>query len=343
MSRSPAYLVFAFFLVLSALPAGAADSGCDQAVETARRIEACTAILERNDQTPLDRFTAYVNRAHAYDERQLSSQAIADYASAIELAKDPAIPNGSRAMAYTNRGVIFYNVGEYSRALADFNHAVEFGPNDPVPYLDRGQVSYLKGDTSGAIADYGRVLELDPNFGAAYFNRGLTYAKEGNHIKAIADYTRLIELNPEDAEAYLNRGISYFAMADFDKASAEFARAVSLSKNPHFPIWRYLAETRRGQKAAPELEANAKRLWSRLWPYPAIELYLGKRDFDSAYAAAMGHTQQCEANFYFAEWAILQSRPGDAEAMLQKAADICAKDVPQYKMSAQAELKRLRH
>ena len=56
----------------------------------------------------------------------------------------------------------------------------------------------------------------------------------------------------------------------------------------------------------------------------------------------MGLTQQCEANFYSGEWSILQSKPGDAETFLQKAAELCAKDVPQYAMSAQAELKRLR-
>ncbi len=349
MPRSSAYIAFTLCVALLASPAAAGDgTGCNQTADAQQRIEACTAILERQDEPIPDRFAAYVARGLAYEERGLWDRAIADFTSAIGLGANPAIANGDRAVAYNNRGTVFdkrseYGGGELDRALADFERAIELDPKIASYYLNRGHASYVAGHTSQAIANYVRALELDPELTDAYFNRGLAYSSEGSHGKAIADYSRLIELSPKDAEAYLNRGISYYALGDFAKASADFLQAVQLSRNPHFLIWLYLAEMRGGQNAAPWLEVKAKRIASKLWPYPAIELYLGKTGPDSAFAAATGTPgQQCEANFYIAEWSILQNRPADARPLLQKAAETCDKLFPQYKMSAQAELKRLK-
>jgi tetratricopeptide (TPR) repeat protein len=340
MLRGPVFHLL-FCLAVAAPSAAAAADACAEGADAKLRIEACASILEREGLPAFDRFNAYVNRARAYQEMQLGDPAVADYTRAIELARNAAIPSGARAQAYANRGVIYYNAGKRRSAFEDFNQALEADPANPGHYLNRGQSRYIEGDTAGAIADYAVALKLYPNFGDAYFNRGLAYARAGDQDKAIEDFARVIVLNPGDAEAHLNRGISYFALADFYKADAEFTQAVKLDTNPYFPLWRYLAEGRRGLDAAPQLEAAIKRIRSRLWPYPAIEVYLGKTDRDAALLAAIGTVQQCEANFYFGELSILHGKPADAEASLKKAAELCAQDVPQFAMSAEAELKRL--
>jgi tetratricopeptide (TPR) repeat protein len=341
MLRGPVFCLL-FCLAFATAPAAAAEDACAEGAGAKRRIEACASILERAGLSALERFNAYVNRARAYQEIQFGDPVIADYARAIELAGNAAIPGDARAQAYANRGVIYYNAGKRRQAFDDFNRALEADPANPGHYLNRGQSRYMEGDTAGAIADYAEALKLYPNFGDAYFNRGLAYSRSGEHEKAIADFARVIVLNPGDAEAHLNRGISYFALADFYKADAAFTQAVKLDTNAYFPLWRYLAEARRGLDAAPQLEASAKRIRSRLWPYPAIELYLGRTDRDAALLAAIGTIQQCEANFYFGELAILQGKPADAETSLKKAAELCAQDVPQFAMSAETELKRLK-
>jgi lipoprotein NlpI len=106
-------------------------------------------------------------------------------------------------------------------------------------------------------------------------------------------------------------------------------------------IWRYLARERAGENAREELEANASRLKSADWPYPVVELYLGRRSPADLLSAVSGPDERCEAQFYIGEWDLLGGNNTAAAAALQIAADTCSKDFDEY-TGALAELKRLK-
>jgi lipoprotein NlpI len=182
-----------------------------------------------------------------------------------------------------------------------------------------------------------------PKSAPAFNNRGLAYAAKPDYDRAITDYNEAIRLNPKFALAFHNRGFAYAAKQDYDRAIADYNEAIRL--NPKFPysvLWLYLARTRSGaDTAAAELDANAKKLKQPDWPYPVVELFLGRRTPKSTLVAPTKPNDRCEAQFYVGEWQLLRGDRPKALAALKAAVGTCPKSNVEYDF-ARAELKRLR-
>ena len=113
------------------------------------------------------------------------------------------------------------------------------------------------------------------------------------------------------------------------------SRANELDDDAYSAIWGYLARERMGEDGTAELVAKAAGVKSTDWPYPVIELYLGRHSPADVLLA-----ERCEAQFYNGEWQLLRGNRAAAATALQAAADICPKNFSEYK-GALAELKRL--
>lgn len=124
--------------------------------------------------------------------------AIEDFTRAIEI--DPEY-----ALAYSRRGLTYYDLGEYEQAIADYTRAIELDPKDIFYYTDRGNAYRELGEYEQAIADYNRAIEVEPTSGWAYVSRGNIYKELGEYEQAIAEYDYAIELDPTDDWAYSNR------------------------------------------------------------------------------------------------------------------------------------------
>ena len=59
-----------------------------------------------------------------------------------------------------NRGVAYYNKGEYDQAIADFTEAIRLDPDNADIYHDRGLAYGKKGDESKSQADLSKAKEL---------------------------------------------------------------------------------------------------------------------------------------------------------------------------------------
>lgn len=100
------------------------------------------------------------------------------------------------ALAYSYRGNVYNEQGQFAKAISDFSNAIKLAPNSPVNY----------------------------------FNRGVAFGVSKQFDKSIADFTRAIALNPRYARAYLDRGRVYQMKGDAAKADKDFAQAKALSK-----------------------------------------------------------------------------------------------------------------
>ena len=77
----------------------------------------------------------------------------------------------------------------------DYTRAVELNPQDGVAYSNRGVVYHDKGDYDRAIADYTLAININPKHATAYFNRAVSYRAKGLQDNADADAKKAKELD----------------------------------------------------------------------------------------------------------------------------------------------------
>ena len=245
----------------------------------------------------------------------------------------------NRAAAHFNRGDRWRAKGDLDRALADHTMAIRLQPT-PEVYTSRGDVWREKGDVDRAIIDYGEAIRLDATSVAAFYRRGLALREKDEIDRAMSDFTSAIRLDPNHADAYKHRGVANFEKGEFLSAASDLLHAVEIKDDSYLLLWRYLTRGRVGQDGATELAAGAARLTSKDWPFPLIEVYLGKRTTEDIRNSTLKPNETCEAAFYVGEFELLRGNRAEARSALQAATEICPKRLIEYD-GAFAELRRL--
>jgi hypothetical protein len=81
------------------------------------------------------------------------------------------------------------------------------------------------------------------------------------------------------------------------------------------------------------LQSNASALKQSDWPFPAVELFLGRRTATATLAAATKPDERCEAQYYIGEWYLLHDDKTCAPPALEAAAGPCPKNFDEYASS----------
>jgi tetratricopeptide (TPR) repeat protein len=283
-------------------------AACDLSGDVELSIKACTRLIAKNPQDDV----TYFNRAIGHDDKKDYDSAISDYSKAIEI-NPSAIALGNRGFVYTHkrdndhsfadyaraeafdaghaetffhRGNAYDDVREFDRAAIEYGKAIARDSSQADYYRDRGLAYAANGEYDRATADYDKALAIDPNDAQAYDSRGGAYVGTGQYARAIADFTTAIGLYPTHATAYEHRGYARFYQGDFKAAAADLTRSLELKSAAYPVLFLFLARSRVGETAVPELVANVARLTTKAWPYAVVELYLGRQPPDFALAAA---------------------------------------------------------
>ena len=162
-----------------------------------------------------------------------SSEAIAEYQTALRI-------NPDYAEAHYNLGVALASQGKVSEAIAEYTAALRINPimprrtttwglpwpvrassQRPSPSTRRpcgltrimprrtttwGIALANQGKFAEAIAEYTAALRINPDYAEAHNNLGNALASQGKFAEAIAEYTAALRINPDYAEAHNNLG-----------------------------------------------------------------------------------------------------------------------------------------
>lgn len=142
------------------------------------------------------------------------------------IAEEPGAP-----LAYVNRGMIFYKMGQIDRAIEDFSMAIVLDPRGSEAYLNRGMLYGKTGRIDKAIEDLEKAMALHPPHLVAYntlVNMGAVYADAGLVDKAFDQFNRAILMDQDQAMAYDNRGMLYAITGDKERAALDFQKACDL-------------------------------------------------------------------------------------------------------------------
>ncbi|NOX48633.1 MAG: tetratricopeptide repeat protein, partial [Chlorobi bacterium] len=129
-------------------------------------------------------------------------------------------------VAYTNRGVIRQDKGNYKGALSDFNHAIKINPNSYKNFANRAAVYTKLNNYKKAKTDYEKSHSLKPGSLMVLSNLGYAKLQTRDFNGAIKDFNTVLEKQPQNTEALNNRGTAKFSLGNFNAAIQDYSLAI---------------------------------------------------------------------------------------------------------------------
>jgi tetratricopeptide (TPR) repeat protein len=238
-------------------------------------------------------------------------------------------------------------------AIDAFNQAVKLDPDFGEAYYNLGLVLRRKGGQDdkanqvfGKAKDrYELIVQRDRTHARVHRELGRLLHNSGDLDRAIGEFNVALDIEPDFTEAHRARGLALFYNGEFGKAASDLLSVAKASRDDNFywMLWLYLAQRKSGDaNALSGLKQRAEHVSRHVWPYAAIELFLGHKTVEQTQGAAGENADfECEAHFYVGEWQMLQKQdPKAAMDELKIARKTCRHEFIEY-LGAGAELKRL--
>ena len=142
--------------------------------------------------------------------------------------------------------LLHYDQDQLALAFVQYNQALKLNPRSAFAYSNRGQVYFDLGDFDKALADFSQALAINPCLAPAYIGRGFVYIKKGQWQPAMNDFSQAVTLAPESALSYYGRALCYLAANEQQQASRDLQFFLQYAT----PDYRQLIETARQLMAA---------------------------------------------------------------------------------------------
>ncbi len=173
------------------------------------------AIYHYNEAIRLNPFyaDAYNNRGVVYVEMGQYKKALEDFNKSIQCY----------ANAINNKNKVSFSIGPSEEVISVRINSLLAGA-----YNNRGITYFNLGDYMNAINDFNISIRLkDDNF-KAYYNRGRSFSKINKFQNAIDDYDKSISLQPKNSEAYISRGVIHFKISNDENGCYDARKACEL-------------------------------------------------------------------------------------------------------------------
>lgn len=118
---------------------------------------------------------------------------------------------------YNNRGLAYYNIGEFKKALYDFNEVTKLKTDDAVIHYHKARCKAELKDFYGAISDYSMAITKTDNNKTKttlLINRSNSYVQLKNYDKAVKDLDDALNLDEINIQALIKRGLLYLVVFD---------------------------------------------------------------------------------------------------------------------------------
>jgi tetratricopeptide (TPR) repeat protein len=309
----------------------------------------------------------YADRAALRREAGDLDGAIADIDTALQISSE-------YADAYRQRALLRRQKDDTDGAVADLAQAIRLEPDDLRPYLARGEILRDTGRTDAAKAEFDSAISRNAKDATGYLQRGaLELFWLGDAAAAASDLDTAFRTGVE-YHGYRRLFANEIRIPKLNIDIAPLNEPPAIAPDvPYVPaiyqavVWRHIARVRASQDDAAELADAKSRLgkdvWGSLdilaplrrddwrqriaWPGQIAMLFVGEVTPEivrrTAEAAPGGYERGqriCEADFYIAEFHLLNGATDEARTLLRSAAAGC----PAWGAAAgfaKSELKRL--
>jgi tetratricopeptide (TPR) repeat protein len=149
-----------------------------------------------------------------------------DCAGAIALLSSLVSQNLASAIDYNNRGLMYFQNGEYEKAMADYNQAIALDSQLSQAYNNRGNCYAALGLRVEATLDYDMAIDLNPFNVRALLNQGITLREMEIYELAIENFEMALGLGQIEGHIFAERGRTYHVMGEWNAAIADYRRAL---------------------------------------------------------------------------------------------------------------------
>jgi len=129
---------------------------------------------------------------------------------------------------WSNRGVVYNNIGKYELAIHDFTKSLKYKPDNIDGFIGRANSLSAVNKFADALPDYNKYLQLKPDDAKAYLWRGTALYNTGKVDEAMIDFDKCQQMTPNDYEIYFWKGLVYYKKDDFKTALDYFDKSISL-------------------------------------------------------------------------------------------------------------------
>jgi tetratricopeptide (TPR) repeat protein len=220
-----------------------------------KRIEACTAVIDRGGEAGTIMAGAYTNRGNALRDSGELDRAIQDFNKAIGV-------DSKLGAAFAGRAEVFVAKGQFEFAVLDYNQAIKLNPkNVDTNYFNRGTTYSMAGQYDKAIADFDQVIRINPKSSAAFNNRCFARAKAGQAQAALPDCEQALQLRPYDADYLDTRGFVNLKLGQLDRAMTDYSDALDINPKLAGALYgRGVARLKKGDRRGSADMAAAKAI-----------------------------------------------------------------------------------
>lgn len=180
------------------------------------------ALNELDNYNPKDRLvnSDALRLFHRADSTTISAEKIALYTGAVKI--DPKF-----TAAYTNRGSLYYEKGDYKKAAEDFKKALSLDPGYYTLYKYLGNCSYKSGNMEEAVKNFTEALKYEVT-DTLLVNRGICYRRLGELKSAAGDFSSALRFNSRSIPARINRVQCYLALKEYEEAVKDYEKLIKL-------------------------------------------------------------------------------------------------------------------
>lgn len=104
-------------------------------------------------------------------------------------------------VAYGNRGLAYWEMGDFQKALDDYLEAVRWNPLNAIALRGAGEMLIKLDRPAEAACHLEAAVKLDPKYGPAYRALGVAYDNSEEWLKSYQALKHAVEINPEDKAA----------------------------------------------------------------------------------------------------------------------------------------------
>jgi tetratricopeptide (TPR) repeat protein len=144
-----------------------------------------------------------------------------------------AVDGMHTAEAYTQWGVLLYQIGRYEQAIQQHQQAVRLDPDLEDPYTNWRKAMGKAGISAERIREYNQAIEEYRNNADAYYEWGHYLYRLRWIDQAAEKFQKALEKDPKHSDAHANWINCLFELNDVKRAREEAKRL--LAYNPHNP------------------------------------------------------------------------------------------------------------